>query len=285
MLALVKVHDLRKDGKRRVVDHDTTIRVGRMSIIPAGVKRSYDPPVLQPVAGYCPVPHGVVNRFRCIAIIRCFFRLKFVDELPVFLIFRGALRAAHPLGECSVRIRRRFHLKVSLVKPGDIQIQPGILDVAQLGRAHLLVPAAQLRQPVVGQNVGAPLRVRQVFYQHARHLVDALGLGRQHAAMPGDDVPVLVDQHGIDKAKLPQAGSQQRDLRLAVCPRVARVGHQLADRHAQQLLRHQRLSAHGRLQLARPCRAHAFLFHVFSSSQKISHHWENFSPAEGAAVI
>ena len=281
MPALIKVHDLRKDGKRRVVDHDTAIRVGRMRIIPAGVKRPYDLPALQPVAGYCPVPHGVVNRFRCIAIIRRFLRLEFVNELPVILIFRGVLRAAHPLGECPVCIRRRLQLKVCLGKAGDRQIKPRVPDVVQLDRDHVQIPAAHLREAVVCQNVRAPLGVRQVFHQHARHLGHALGLRRQHAPMPRDDIPGRVDQHRVDETKLADARPDLHDLRIAVRPGVPRIWHQLRDRAAFQLIRHKPRRFHCLFQVARASCAGRFLFcHL-----RFSFHWEKILCGRGAAVF
>ena len=48
--------------------------------------------------------------------------------------------------------------------------------------------------------------------------------GRQHAAMPGDDPVLVVDQDRVRKAELAGASGDLRDLRIAVRRRAAHVG-------------------------------------------------------------
>ena len=284
---MVEVHDLRLDRKRRIVNHDRTVRIRHFLIVAARIKRPYNRAVCQAVLVNRPGLDRLVHRRRRIAIVRGFLRLEFIDKRLIFLGFFACLSCGHSglkglrrqrgRIRCTVLRLVRLRLRCSTfrlvlterlgqrrrvvqdqrlrIKSGECQIHALGLDLAQLQRQHLGVPAGLLRKPVVRQNIRAALCVRQVLDQHARHLGHALGLGRQHAPVSGDDIPVAVDQHRIDKAKLPQARSDLRDLALAVCPRISRIGHQLPDRHAHHLFRHKPR----RFYLARPCRTDAFL--------------------------
>ena len=292
---MVEVHDLRLDRKRRIVNHDRTVRIRHFLIVTARIKRPYNRAVCQAVLVNRPGLDRLVHRRRRIAIVRGFLRLEFIDKRLVFLGFFACLSCGHSglkglrrqrgLIRCAVlrlvRLRFRcstFRLVLAerlgqrrrvvqdqrlRIKSGECQIHALSLDLAQLQRQHLGVPAGLLRKPVVRQNIRAALCVRQMLDQHARHLGHALGLGRQHAPVSGDDIPVAVDDYRIDKAKLPQARSDLRDLALAVCPRISRIGHQLPDRHAHHLLRHKPRRFH----LARPCRTDAFLVCHFQNLQ------------------
>jgi GAF domain-containing protein len=60
----------------------------------------------------------------------------------------------------------------------------------------------------------------------ARHLDQAQLAGRGHAAMPGDDPVVAVEQNRVGETELADAAGDLRDLRLGMRPRVAGIGDQ-----------------------------------------------------------
>ena len=286
-MCVVEVHDLRLNRERRIVNYDRTVRIRHFLIVTARIKRSHDRTTEQAVLVNRPGFDRLVHRHRRIAIVRSFLRLEFIDKRLVFLGFFACLSCGHSGFKglrrqrgrirCAVLRLVRLRLRCSTfrlvlaerlgqrrrvvqdqrlrIKSGECQIHALSLDLAQLKRQHLGVPAGLLRKAVVCQDVRTPLRIRQMLNKYARHLGHALGLGCQHTPMPGDDIPVAVDDYRIDKAKLPQARSDLRDLALAVCPRISRIGHQLPDRHAHHLFRHKPR----RFYLARPCRTDAFL--------------------------
>ena len=63
----------------------------------------------------------------------------------------------------------------------------------------------------------------------ARHLDQAQLAGREHAAMPGDDPVVAVEQNRVGETEFPDAAGDLRDLVLGMRPRVAGIGDQRLD--------------------------------------------------------
>ena len=118
---------------------------------------------------------------------------------------------------------------------GGVELESG--QLLHLQAQALPVPAGQLRQAVVGQDIGPALGVGEVGHQHAGDLGHPLRPGGLHPAVAGNDVVVKVDEHRRHKAKLPQGATKQPDLLGAVGPGVAGVWHKLRDGHHQQLLR------------------------------------------------
>ncbi len=78
----------------------------------------------------------------------------------------------------------------------------------------------------VGYDVRTPLRIGPPRRNHHRHVRDAQQLGRQHPAMAGDDVALLVDQDRHRPAKFPDRRRDLGDLLVGMGPGVPRVWHQ-----------------------------------------------------------
>ena len=283
LMCVVKVHDLRQDRKRRIVDNDRAVRIRHFLIVPARIERPHDGPPLQSVFPNRPRLHGLVHGRGRVAVVRCLLRLEFLNKRRVLFGILARFGCRHTgfkslgglrrsvlfrlgclfLRPCFCRFlthgpgqrRRIIQQHRRGVKAGHREVFARVAHLAQLQREHFRIPAGQLRQPVVCQDVRAPLALAQMLHQHARHLGHTFGFRRQHPAVPRNDIPVAVDQYRIDKTELAQARPELRDLALAVRSRVPRIRHQLADRHAHQLLRHKPR----RGQVSRPRRADAFL--------------------------
>lgn len=101
------------------------------------------------------------------------------------------------------------------------------LDLQDLG-----IPARLLGEPVVGEDVGALLRVVEVVEAHARHGHKPEFPGRRDAAVAGDDAAVLVDEHGVVEPERCDARRDLGDLPVAMRAGVAVVGLEAA--HGQR---------------------------------------------------
>jgi hypothetical protein len=102
-------------------------------------------------------------------------------------------------------------------------------EVRNLQRQHLAVPARLLGEPVVGEHVGPLLRLAEVPELDHRHPGEPELPRRHDPAVAGDDAVIAVDQHRVGEAVLADRAGDQRDLVVAVRPRVPGVGYQLPD--------------------------------------------------------
>ena len=241
----VKPADLGEDRKRRVIDHHAAIRVVRVLIVATREERPQDLSVAQPVVLHRPIPDCRVDVFRGIAVIRGQFSLELIGKRLVFLGAFALLVAPEVL---TFRLRSfsgsrpgvGVHLdgfQALRVKTGDPGVKVQSLQPLQLDFQQLRVPCCRLAQPVVRQNIGLALGLRQVGHQHAGHLAHALRPGGFHPAVACDDVVVKIDEHRRYKAELPQAGPDLVDLLSAVLLGVVRVGDKIVNGDHGELLR------------------------------------------------
>ena len=241
----VKLADLGENGKRRVVDHNTAIRVVRVLIVAAGEEGPQDLSVAQAVVLHRPIPDCRVDVLRGIAVIRGQFLLELIGKRLVFLGAFALLVAPEVL---TFRLRclsgSRPGVSIYLdcfqalrVKAGDPGVEVQSFQTLQLDFQQLRVPCCRLAQPVVRQDVCLALGLRQVGHQNAWHLAHAFRPGGLHPAVACDDVVVKVDEHGSYKAELPQAGPDLVDLLNAVLLGVIRVGDEIVNGDHGQLLR------------------------------------------------
>ena len=84
-------------------------------------------------------------------------------------------------------------------------------------------------------DVGALFDLVEVRQLHGWHVLDAEQLRRCYAAVTGDDLPLVVDEDRIAKAKSLDALGDLADLLLGVCSRIARVRSKRSDRAALDL--------------------------------------------------
>ena len=201
--------------------------------------------VAQPVVLHRPIPDCRVDVLRGIAVIRGQFSLELIGKRLVFFGASALLVAPEVLafrlrclsGSCpSVGI----HLdcfQALRVKAGNPGVEVQSLQTLQLDFQQLRVPCCRLTQPVVRQDVGLALGLRQVGHQHAGHLAHALRSGGLHPAVACDDVVVKIDEYRRHEAELPQAGPDLVDLLNAVLFGVVRVGDEIVNGDHGQLLR------------------------------------------------
>ena len=236
----VKSADLREDRKRRVVDHHAAVRVGLVLIVASGVKWPNNRRALQAVVLQSPVADHLVDVLRRVAVVGGEFRLEFIHK---FLIILAAF--ALDISPKVVSFCRWFRplvgadmdrLDLVHCETGQRGVERKAAQLFHLKLEPRRVPLARFGKSVVGDDVGAPLRLGQVAHRHIRDLGHAFGPRRLDAPMSGDEVALLVDQHGRDEAKLAQAAPQLLDLLRPVDLRVVCVGDQLIDAYCRQVL-------------------------------------------------
>ena len=77
---------------------------------------------------------------------------------------------------------------------------------------------------IVGEDVGAFLRRREMAEFDRRHLGHAEFARGEQPAMAGDDAMFAIDQNRIGEAEFPDGRRDLRDLRIGVGARVSGVG-------------------------------------------------------------
>ena len=97
------------------------------------------------------------------------------------------------------------------------------VQLAELDRQHLLVPAGFCRELVVGDDVGALLVLTQMLERDRRHFRHAEQLRRGKASVPSDHVALAIDQDRVGKAEPFDAVGDLLDLFLRMGTRVVPV--------------------------------------------------------------
>ena len=67
----IKVHDLRQNRERRIVDNDASVWILRTLVVSAGKERTDDFSTFQPVLLDRPVFYYLVNSRRRVAVVGC----------------------------------------------------------------------------------------------------------------------------------------------------------------------------------------------------------------------
>ena len=146
-------------------------------------------------------------------------------EVVLAFLTAGAVRVAgfRPGG---------FHNRLGLVhsKAGKFERVAGGVELLKFYRERVVVPAGQLGQPIVGDDIGALFYRVQVSEIDRWHAVDAEfdtgGLPAVACQNQRRAVAVVAHQHRRRPAKLLNAGGDFVYLLLAVRPGVARVRYQ-----------------------------------------------------------
>ena len=98
------------------------------------------------------------------------------------------------IGEAGAPVGEQFG--ELLVREADqAEIGAHRLEVGQFNLQQFHVPAGVQRELVVGDDIGALLRLAPAARDHHRNLSQAQLTRRQHPAMAGDQRAALVDQH------------------------------------------------------------------------------------------
>ena len=127
-------------------------------------------------------------------------------------------------------LARQQPLQLALAEADQPEVEAELREIGQLEPQQRLVPAGVQRQLVVGQHIGALLRLAHVRELDHRHPLQPELACRQHPAVPGDDAARAVDQHRVRPAELADAGRDLRHLGIGVGARVAGIRDQLAQR-------------------------------------------------------
>ena len=79
----VESHDLREDGKGRVINHNAPRRIDLALIIATGEEGAHDLPPLQAILLYRPTFHRLIHGGGSVAIVRGLFRLEFLGKCQI----------------------------------------------------------------------------------------------------------------------------------------------------------------------------------------------------------
>ena len=139
------------------------------------------------------------------------------------------------IGEALAPVRQqRSELEVG--EPDQVEVEAEVLEAGDLDAEQIVVPASVEGELVVGDHIGALLRLRPAARHHHGNAPDPERLRREHAAVPGDDGRVLIDEHGRRPAPLADRGGDLRHLRVRVSVRVARIRNERRNRAALDLI-------------------------------------------------
>ena len=120
-------------------------------------------------------------------------------------------------------------IQFPILEAHDAEIDPGVLQIAELQCQQRLVPAGIQRDAVVSQHQGPTLGVREPRQRDRRHGLHPKQPGGQHAPVAGDQRAVLGNEDRVHEAELADRAGDLGDLRLAVGARIAGVGHQAVE--------------------------------------------------------
>ena len=216
----VEVQDLSQDRKRRVVDHDVHVLVVLFLIVAAGVEWPNELLPVELVLFSDPCRDGLINDVRCVAVVGRFLWLELVQELVVLVV---PFFAAGVVAVLALEPGRRL----GKVESGQADVKVEVVQFRELKVDCLAIPGTELRQPVVGQNVGATLFGRQSFDVDARNGLHSELLRSQDTSVARDDVVVLVYEAGIEESELFYAPRDLFDLFFVVdlCVSLIRPEH------------------------------------------------------------
>ena len=109
----------------------------------------------------------------------------------------------------------------------EVELESG--NLGQLQRQQFIVPAGQLGQPIVSEDIGALLRRGHMVETNGRHPIHAEQPGSRDSTMASDHSVSPVDQDGVGETEEPNAVGNLSDLKLAMGARVPRIGAKRLD--------------------------------------------------------
>lgn len=84
----------------------------------------------------------------------------------------------------------------------QIEVEIHVGESLKFDSQNLAVPASELGQAVIGDDICAPLGRREVAQRDSRHIDHAELLGGSNAPMASNDAAIIVDQHRVGEAEL-----------------------------------------------------------------------------------
>jgi hypothetical protein len=133
-----------------------------------------------------------------------------------------------------------------LAKPGQSKVKPAELQFAELQAEELAVPTRVQGELVVGDDIGALLRIRPATRNHYRDLGIAKLPGSKDRCVASYNSARLVSEHRVRPSPLLHARRNLRYLSLGVRPGILRIRNQPVDRPPLNLIRRPSRLARGR---------------------------------------
>lgn len=113
---------------------------------------------------------------------------------------------------------------------GEREVEVEVRQLLEFDRQQRIVPAGQLRELVVGDDIGTPLGLAQVLEADDRHALQPQELRRGDPAVAGEDHAPSIDQDWIGEAEAPDRIGDPADLLPGMGAGVARIGAQRRER-------------------------------------------------------
>ena len=114
---------------------------------------------------------------------------------------------------------------------GELDVELNVNEGLELDRQDIAVPAGVLRKLVVGDHIGAALRLGQVRQPERRDALNPEELCCLDPAMAGDDLVLIADEDRVGETEALDASGDLLDLLLGVGASVFGVGTQVPDAH------------------------------------------------------
>jgi hypothetical protein len=119
--------------------------------------------------------------------------------------------------------RGRKTLQLRFCKAEEIHLERFLDERLQFLPENVLVPRGIQSNLIVGNAVSTLLRLRQVLEHDHGNFVQSTLLSSEETRMPGNDLPVRVDEDGIGESELVNARSNLCNLRVGVRSSIALV--------------------------------------------------------------
>ncbi|SEM74888.1 hypothetical protein SAMN05192583_1088 [Sphingomonas gellani] len=125
---------------------------------------------------------------------------------------------------------QRFQFTAVEPRKGKIEVGFGSEDSTEFKLQEFLVSAGEFGKTVVGNDIRAPLCLRQMFKPQHRDTLQLQQPGCCHPPMPGDNRVRAIDKHRIGEAEALDAAANLLDLGLGVRTRITVVAAQRRNR-------------------------------------------------------
>lgn len=109
----------------------------------------------------------------------------------------------------------------------EIEVQVHLRKGLKLNRENFAIPARQLGQAVVGDDVGPPLGFAQMRQFDDGYFVISELARRGDAAVSGDDATGVINQNRIHEIELPDRRRDLFDLFFRVCAGIPGIGFEI----------------------------------------------------------
>lgn len=126
--------------------------------------------------------------------------------------------------------RAKQLVQFARIKAQRFQIHSEVGEIADFERKQFSVPSSRFRQLIVGEQIGALLRLRQMGELDGRHGFNTKLLGRKNPPVAGNDAIFTVEEYRVRETRFANRAGNERYLRRAVRPRIPSVRNEACDR-------------------------------------------------------